>query len=295
MTAGEIMQLISPYCSEYNASIPFDAPVYILDNNVLTHLAACARKQPDDFSHILQALDAESSHFIIPEVVLNESAGNDWMNAEQYEETYLPFFRELSAAAAIHIFTVGDAFQVLSEGSVNAGTAWQEFQLISALVNKTNIDIANAIRIADSPLEIHEAITLYKNDAGERALHIIASSFLMNGQKKVILLSEDEKGVYNIRKLVSRDEVFIETMRMGTSDVFLECYALGSFDWILFKTLKANIGWTLDYKKAFLNRNRRDRRRVRYSSSASTFDYENISNDVFASLIHTNPSAKILF
>ncbi|MEY8742068.1 hypothetical protein AB9M62_21575 [Bacillales bacterium AN1005] len=271
---------------------------YVLDNNVMTHLATSARNHPTDFECMLESLNIRKYDVIIPSIILEESAGNTWMTKEKYEELYLPFFQTLSNFTKVYILTVSDVLNVIADGDSNASSAFDTFQLIAQKLNKANIDIQIALKDATTDSHIENALRINSDDAGERVAHLVICSLLMNGLETVTFLSDEEKQVFNTRIIVSSDETLLEIMRMPSQNIFLQSYLLNSFDCILYETMRNYRTWSLVEKKEFIRRNRNGsaiNRNVRYQLSDSTFDRSQLGNDEFASLVHDNPASRILF
>lgn len=275
--------------------------VYVMDNNAMSDLAFTARENPDDFIHILEAMNISEYDVIIPSVILEESGRNSWMNNEKYEKLYHNMFKGLAEKTNIFIMNTIEAFDTLSEGYVNKRGAWLEFQLIASSLNRANIEINQSIQKANNVFDIDIDIALQKSkkDAGERQAHLVVCCLLMNGIKAVSLISNEEKEVFGLRILSSHDAILLETMRMPSQDFFLESYLLESFDSLLCKTLKRNGDkWSLDEKHSFIDRNRRNhniKRLPRIKLSEHTFDRRQLVNAEFVSIIHNNLSASIIF
>lgn len=293
-----ITQIISPYLTMDYLHNSEKQIAYVFDNNAMSDLAYSARENPSDFRLILEAMNVTEYDIIIPSVVLEESGGNAWMNREKYNEYYLAMFKSLSEVTNVFVVSTEDAFGILGDGYVNENEAWIEFQLIASSLNRANYSINQCIQQATTVIDIDVALQTSKEDAGERQAHLIVCSLLMNGIDTVSLISNEEKEVFALRTLFSKDETLLETMRMPSQDIFLESYLLESFDCVLCKTLKRNANWSIDVKNAFIERNRRKNninRLPRFKLSDHTFDRRQLPNIEFVSMIHVNPSAQIIF
>lgn len=265
---------------------------------LLTNLAQTARESPVDLKTMLDAMNLQKSDILIPETILAESAGNRGMTPERYEGYYKDLFEILSSYTNIFIISFDNMYELLEGGAANQNEAFLQLQLVAMQLNKANRDIHLKIKAASKVQQIKEALLSITQDAGERIAHLFACILLIDGIQGVTLLSNEERGVFNIRKLCSEDETLLEVMRMPSQNVFLQCYGLKSFDCILYHTLRNNSHWSKNEMLDFLNRTRIGKlknRQVRYLLTPTDSDKTVLSNAQFSTMIHANPLAVVSF
>lgn len=265
---------------------------------MLSNLAKIARENPADLKTMLDAMSVKQSDILIPETILAESSGNHWMTPTHYENLYKDLFEILSSYTGIFIISFDKMFALLKDGATNQSEAFSQFQLVAAQLNKANINIHLAIKAATSAQQLKAALLKVPKDAGERMAHLLVCTLLLNGMQGVTFFSDEEQGVFNIRKLVSEDETLLEIMRMPSQNVFLQCYGLQSYDCILYQTLRKNSHWTKAEMQAFIDRTRtgsQKNRHVRYLLTSTESDKTVLSNNEFTTMIHNNASAVVSF
>ncbi len=266
---------------------------------MLSHLAYAARTYPDEFSLLVDAMDLQEAIVVIPEIILEESAGNHGMTPERYQAYYEPLFQQLSQSTDIYVVPFETAFQVIEHGAQTASEAFTQFQLMALLLNKGNAEIKPMIEVATDVAGIQAALTLHAKDAGERIIHLFTCAFLFDGVPTVRVYSNENRGVYNIRYLSSCDETLREILRFPTQTAFLTSYELESFDCILMRILQAKkAAWSPEQLLDFLNRYRiksLKNRDVRFLLPPKFSDKRQVTNQELLTLFLSNEEFVLTF
>ena len=284
--------------TDYDSS-KYSNLVFVFDNMILSNLALSARTYPHEFNLMLDTMSLRDAIVLIPEIILEESAGNNGMTPERYQEYYEELFKALSQYTEIYVVPFEATYEIIEEGAASSSEAFAQFQLVAKLLNKTNKAIESAIESSTDIAGIEQALTTASKDAGERVIHLLTCALLINGVSTVRVMSNELKGVYNIRYLSSQDETMREILRLSTQDAFLKYYELESFDCILAKVLQSQKGkWSHQQHLEFLNRHRvktMKNREVRYMIPPTFSDKRQLMNDEFVNLILSNEEAIITF
>lgn len=132
---------IQPYIHKGYDSNNFSNLVFVFDNMMLSNLAFSARTNPQEFNLLLDAMSLKEGIILIPEIIMDESAGNRDMTPERYREYYEPLFKALSQYTDIFVVPFETCFEIIKEGAVDSNEAFAQFQLIAKQWNKTNMEI----------------------------------------------------------------------------------------------------------------------------------------------------------
>lgn len=213
--------------------------LYLLDNMLLTRLAKIFREDSDHVPRIVRYFEEKRAVFLIPDIIFEESARSKHTTSERYADWYARLFEALSDACPIVRVTFQDIYDIMTEGAINAEVGFFQFQEIAIETVRMNPDLRDGIAASKRVEDVQSCLYSVERDCGERILHLLACAVLVNGVSSLILLSDEEVGVFNTRYLCSRNERLLRLMYMQDTYVFLNSYRLQSFDCLLQDMLKA--------------------------------------------------------
>ncbi|WP_214888989.1 hypothetical protein [Exiguobacterium sp. s142] len=271
----------------------------LFDTMILTRLAKVARDYPADFNHFIDELISLNAILYIPEIILEETAGNRGMTMELYRDLHQPMFRKLSEKIPVQVLSFEMIYDILAATMNHTDHAFLKFRLLNVHLNETNKTIQHAIEVAASPEEIFHALSQQKKDLGERILHLLAFVLLEDGVPDVRLFSDEEKGVYNVRRLLSADEKVLALLHIQNQPSFLKAYQLESFDCLLCSILsKRRDVWSEEDMITFLSKHRAGKhlhRKLRFSYSVRDVDYRQLDNQELVQLVCRNEEFRTTF
>lgn len=271
----------------------------LLDTMILTRLAKVARDHPDDIPFFVEEFVAINAVIYVPETILAETAGNQGMTMERYRDLHQLMFEKLSEKIPIQILSFEMIYNILATSMDHTALAFLKFRLLNIHLNQTNIMIQHEIEQATSPQEIFHALARQKKDLGERILLLLAFVLLEDGVRDVRLFSDEEKGVYHVRRLLSTDEKILALLNLQTQPSFLKVYQLESFDCLLCSILsKQREVWDEEEMTRFLSKHRdgkHQHRKIRYSYSLRDVDQRQLDNQELVQLISRNEEFRITF
>jgi hypothetical protein len=138
-----------------------------------------------------------------------------------------------------------------------------------------------------------------KKDLGERILHLLAFVLLEDGVPDVRLFSDEEKGVYNVRRLLSADEKVLALLHIQNQASFLATYQLESFDCLLCSILNKQLNvWDEEEMAVFLSKHREGKhlhRKIRFSYSVRDVDQRQLDNQELVRFVCRNEEFRITF
>lgn len=270
-----------------------DHTIYILDNMLLTRLARLARERSNEFSEMTEFFSKEKAIFFIPNIIFEESAQLAYTTSERYAAWYSDFFKQLSTRCKIVRISFRSMFDMMTEGSTNLEIGWTHFKLIATETVRMNPDLLERVTAATNLKGIEEAIHSIRADCGERVIHLLVCSFLSNGAPYVTTLSNEEKGVFNVRYMLAKNERLLELLYIEDMYVFFDSYRLFSYDRLLYHLLK---GHKMIDLASYLDRVRDSKDQTRYVRIVygNESDRRQLNHTQFADII-VDTHAKITF
>lgn len=271
----------------------------LFDTMILTRLAKVAREHPEDMNLFIDELVAINAVLYIPETILAETAGNQGMTMERYRDLHQPLFERLSKNIQVHVLSFEMIYDILATTMDQSAQAFLKFRLLNVHLNQTNKTIQHEVERTASPDEIFHALSKQKKDLGERILHLLAFVLLEDGVPDVRLFSDEEKGVYNVRRLLSADEKVLALLHIQDQPSFLATYQLESFDCLLCSILnKKRDAWNEEEMAIFLSKHREGKhlhRKIRFSYSVRDVDQRQLDNQELVRLVYRNEEFRITF
>lgn len=271
----------------------------LFDTIILTRLAKVAREHPEDMNLFIDELVGRNAVLFIPETILAETTGNQDMTTERYRDLHQPLFERLSENVQVCALSFEMIYDILATAMDQPELAFLKFRLFNIHLNQTNKIIQHDVERATSPDEIFRALSQQKKDLGERILHLLAFILLEDGVPDVRLFSDEEKGVYNVRRLLSADEKVLALLHIQDQPSFLEMYQLESFDCLLCSVLnKKRDTWNEEEMTVFLSKHREGKhlhRKIRFSYSVRDVDRRQLDNQEFVRLVCRNGQFRITF
>lgn len=265
--------------------------VYIFDNMILTHLNKLCTT---DLEKILSSLN-KSDYILIPTHIMYETAQNQSMPRQVYDSLYLQFFETLCKMKKVCVFSFHYMYEILLESSINQGVAFELLKSFAQVTNELNLSVYKKIvKCEESPYEIETILTEETRNSGERIINLFVLILLNDGLSRVYTCSNDQKGIYSIRKIMRKNEFLLQLLAL-TEKQFTEGYRVLSWDKILFDYARGMDGMEAILEQ-FLERCRgkhAQTRQILYVEDEDA-EYDTLDNQSFFKLI-MNPSSKLTF
>lgn len=272
-----VLESVRPFISDNTEqlyqSLNEHQAFYMLDNMILTKL----RKQISNLPLLLQAF-CESSVFLIPDVVLEESFRNI-PTKERYHDYYFELFKQLSAKKHVYVISMETIYQLLEKGIAKKQYIFDAMKQLALEAFRVNRDIINNLErcelssLLDLP-KLRQIIWHNGNNAGERFICFFSLLLVHQYYGPAYICSDDGKGVYTMYSTFVNNESLFRIVGVDDFLVFKEQYILLSYDCILQLSIK-NTGLSSKEIYDFVQSSgRNESRKVVYSLEGQSFHTE---------------------
>jgi len=233
-----------------------DRTIFLIDNMFLTQMAKVARESEGDFERFVRYFVRHDAVLLIPDIIFIESGANKGMTPERYRELYEPLFSRLSEMCPIYRVTFADMYGYTANGAVSRTQAFLLLQTLAAQIMRMNRAIATKVEEVKDVSGLEAAILSTREDRGERMLHLLGCALLTDGARQVVLLSNEDRGVYVVRHDMYRNERLLQLLYVERQ-TFLHVYRLLSLDCLLFDILREDmLSFSTDEKTRFIEKMR---------------------------------------
>ena len=268
--------------------------IYLLDNMLLTQLSKAARDAPDCFTFFINHFRQHRAVLLIPDIIFEESSGNRGMTPERYATLYQPFFQILSEHIDLFCVTFRECFDFVYRGAATRQQALTQFRLLAREIVRTHTDLSQLVQQSTTIEAMESAIRSVPQDCGERILHLLACSLLVDGAETVTLLSNEEPGVYYTRLTMANNETLRKALFMEDQHVFRSVYRLQSLDQLLDSIVKKQSVTDPVSFIEYMRAGQHKHRKVHYRTGEDVSDRQQLDNPDFLQII-LDPQGRITF
>jgi len=284
---------IRPYV-KLNFVIEDGQTIYLLDNMLLTQLSKAAREAPDYFTFFINHFRQHNAVLLIPDIIFEESSGNRGMTPERYTTLYQPFFQIMSEHIDLFCITFRECFDFVHRGAVTRHQAFAQFRLLAREIVRTHTDLSQQIQQSTTIEAMESAIRSVPQDCGERILHLLVCSLLVDGAETVTLLSNEGPGVYYTRLTMANNETLLRALFMEDRHVFRSVYRLQSLDQLLDSIVKNQSVTDPVSLIECMRAGQHKHRKVHYRTGEDVSDRHQLDNPEFLQII-LDPQGRITF
>ncbi|MCT4781399.1 MULTISPECIES: hypothetical protein [Exiguobacterium] len=277
-----------------NFVIEDEQTIYLMDNMLLTQLSKAARDAPDCFISFVNHFRHHNAVLLIPDIIFEESSGNRNMTPEWYADLYQPFFQIMSEHVDVFYVTFRECFNFVHRGAVNHDQALAQFRLLAREIVRSHTELSQQVQQSTTIQAIESAIRSVPKDCGERILHLLACSLLIDGAQTVTLLSNEVKGVYYTRLTMAKNETLLGALFMQDQHVFRDAYRLQSLDQLLDSIFKEQIVAEPFSFIECMRAGQHKHRRVHYRTGEDVSDKEQLDTPEFLQIVQ-DPQGRITF
>lgn len=277
-----ITSIYSPTVSHYSINgVPVGdySKVVMIDTNVWTNLAKASKDGIQYFPMIVDKLFDEGEVLIIPEIILRECAGNGVqlsMDAERFQGNYSAAFSMIASKTDIHIVTFADMEALMAASSSNQADVLTRALIIAHELFSSNTTIRDALANVKTFVEIEDAITVVRDDAGERVILFFSMLFLYEMIDVDVLTNETS--VYTDRFAITLKERLLAVIGNISVEALAEAFKIRSFDSVLYEIMDdTHSDWSDTDRQTFIEQCRYNRARKMYIMSG-VMNYSDIQH-----------------
>ncbi|ACB62048.1 hypothetical protein Exig_2599 [Exiguobacterium sibiricum 255-15] len=268
--------------------------IYLLDNMLLTKLSKAARDTPDCFTFFIDHFRQHHAVLLIPDIIFEESSRNRDMTPERYATFYQPFFQILSEHIDLFYVTFRDCFDFVHRGATTRQQAFSQFRLLAREIVRSHTELSQQVQQSPTIEAVESAIRAVRQDCGERILHLLACSLLVDGAETVTLLSNEGPGVYYTRLTMANNETLLRALFMEDRHVFRSVYRLQSLDQLLDSIVKNQSVTDPVSLIECIRAGQHKHRKVHYRTGEDVSDRHQLDNPEFLQII-LDPQGRITF
>ncbi|MGG2057886.1 hypothetical protein [Priestia megaterium] len=248
--------VISSVISYFNTSteqllkeLKSNATFYLFDNDFMSLL----RKLSDsDLECIISSFD-ESNIILVPDVVLQESYGNDWMTPDRYKSKYQKFFETLSNHKLLFIISLDTLFEIMINDCGDETQAMNLMKKLSIEATRGHKTISDSIKKLSLPNRmtlpiLQSALDFSSSNGGERFL-TLANLVLINSYFGPGYIFSNDNQVYADRNIHAGNDKLRNRLDLSEEE-FRDVYKTFSYVKVLTHTIQSQCftkGQALDF------------------------------------------------
>lgn len=259
----------------------------VLDNNVLTDLAAAAKFANAEFQQLISSYP--NAVFIIPEIVFEESISN-MKNIQHFNSFYLNFYQTISQIAPVFIVSLADNYNWYAKGFDNKNNAFKSYLDLVKILND-NLEIRKKLDTATEIQDVESGLRSVSKDCGERIAFIYTHIMISEKLPNIKFLSKEVNGVYRKwLQVYAENKDLLKQVYVKNLEEYIKAFRVESFHKLLFDFARHKLSG--NQQQQFINYIRQGKcvnDIVNYSNKTLALSYEEgVNNAKFIGMVR-NP------
>ncbi|HHX7185925.1 hypothetical protein [Bacillus cereus group sp. BY128LC] len=265
---------------------------YFFDNDFISSLRLL---DEEDLVCVIDSLD-KSNIVLIPEPILEESCGNNWMTPELYKSYYHNFFNLLSERKEIHIVSFETLYELILKSTGNESESLRILKMLAIEATRGYGMITDNLKTIPLKKEgffeiLEDSMKIKDKNGGERFLSLANLVFIHELFGPGYVCSND-KQTYTDRCLHSKNEMLLEMLDLDFKE-FRGIYQTISFVKVLEIVIQKK-SFSEHEAFDFLKRCRKDISRNIKAIVYGEWFHDSLENEKFVELVLKN-EIKIAF